>query len=126
MVTGIIMSCYYVGYVLRHLVAPPLLRQVGHIRVFAALAAVASVAILIQGLLRQPVRLGRAATASRALLRRHLRGRRELAERSREPRQPRPLVRGIHDGLYVGLGAAQFLLVSRTRARPTRSCWSRC
>src|SRR5271156_3129156 len=48
-VTGIIMSCYYVGYLLGTFVAPRLLRQVGHIRVFAALAAVASVAILVHG-----------------------------------------------------------------------------
>src|ERR1700719_5081789 len=44
LVTGIVMSCYYVGYVMGTVIAPPLLRQLGHIRVFAALAAVASVA----------------------------------------------------------------------------------
>ena len=55
-VTGIIMSCYYVGYVLGTMIAPPLLRQVGHIRVFAALAAVASVAILVQGCFVDPWR----------------------------------------------------------------------
>src|ERR1700730_8515703 len=55
LVTGVIMSCYYVGYVLGTLVAPPLLRQVGHIRVFAALAAIASVAILVQGCFVNPV-----------------------------------------------------------------------
>ena len=48
-VTGIIMSCYYLGYLLGTLIAPRLLRQVGHVRVFAALAAVASGAILVQG-----------------------------------------------------------------------------
>ncbi len=32
-VTGMVMSCYYAGYVLGTLVAPSLLRQVGHIRV---------------------------------------------------------------------------------------------
>src|ERR1700704_3549641 len=48
-VTGVVMSCYYVGYVLGTIIAPPLLRQLGHVRVFAALAAVASVAILVQG-----------------------------------------------------------------------------
>src|ERR1700678_1054253 len=49
LVTGAIMSCYYVGYVLGTFIAPRLLRKVGHIRVFAALAAVASAAILVQG-----------------------------------------------------------------------------
>src|SRR5260221_13529416 len=49
LVTGIVMSCYYVGYVVGTLVAPPFLRNLGHIRVFAALAAVASGAVLSQG-----------------------------------------------------------------------------
>jgi MFS family permease len=48
-VTGAIMSCYYVGYLLGTFGAPRLVRKVGHIRVFAALAAVASAAILVQG-----------------------------------------------------------------------------
>jgi MFS family permease len=46
---GAIMSCYYVGYLLGTFGAPRLVRKVGHIRVFAALAAVASAAILVQG-----------------------------------------------------------------------------
>src|SRR5256714_314865 len=46
-VTGLIMSCYYVGYLLGTLIAPRLLRRVGHVRVFAALAALASVASLV-------------------------------------------------------------------------------
>src|ERR1700722_9527465 len=57
-VTGIIMSCYYVGYLLGTLIAPRLLRQVGHIRVFAALAAIASVAVLVQGCFVQPLTWG--------------------------------------------------------------------
>src|SRR5258708_13181688 len=48
-VIGVIMSCYYVGYLLGTFGAPRLVRKVGHIRVFAALAAVASAAILVQG-----------------------------------------------------------------------------
>src|ERR1700758_1412030 len=47
-VTGIIMSCYYVGYLLGTSAAPRLLRQIGPIRVFAVLAAVASASILVQ------------------------------------------------------------------------------
>src|SRR5258705_4236763 len=64
-VTGIIMSCYYVGYVLGTVVAPPLLRQVGHIRVFAALAAIASVAILVQGCFVNPTAWGALRLVSR-------------------------------------------------------------
>jgi MFS family permease len=54
-VTGVIMSCYYVGYLLGTVAAPRLLRRVGHIRVFAALAAVASTAILVQGTFVSPL-----------------------------------------------------------------------
>jgi MFS family permease len=43
------MSCYYVGYLLGTFGAPRLVRKVGHIRVFAALAAIASAIILVQG-----------------------------------------------------------------------------
>ncbi len=49
LVIGLIMSCYYAGYVLGTGIARPLLRRIGHIRVFVALAAVASIAILVQG-----------------------------------------------------------------------------
>ena len=45
-VTGLVMSGYYVGYLAGTTLAPRLLRQVGHVRVFAALAALASVAAL--------------------------------------------------------------------------------
>src|SRR5438132_11183316 len=46
-VTGLVMSCYYVGYLLGTLIAPRLLRRIGHVRVFAAFAALASVAALV-------------------------------------------------------------------------------
>jgi MFS family permease len=45
--TGIIMSCYYVGYLVGTRLAPQLLRRVGPVRVFATLAALASVAPLL-------------------------------------------------------------------------------
>ena len=48
-VTGIVMSCYYVGYLVGTRVAPQLLRRVGPVRVFATLAALASVAVLVHG-----------------------------------------------------------------------------
>jgi MFS family permease len=53
-VTGLVMSSYYVGYLLGTSAAPRLLRQVGHVRVFAALAAVASAAILVQAMFVRP------------------------------------------------------------------------
>src|ERR1700741_3750220 len=53
-VTGAIMSCYYLWYLLGTRIAPPLLRRLGHIRVFATLAAVSSAVILVQGCLVNP------------------------------------------------------------------------
>ncbi len=50
-VTGFIMSGYFFGFVLGSLSAPKLVRNVGHIRVFAALASLASVAVLCHVLL---------------------------------------------------------------------------
>ncbi len=48
--TGIIMSMYYLGFMLGSQCTPALIRGVGHIRVFAALASVASTTVLIHGL----------------------------------------------------------------------------
>jgi MFS family permease len=47
-VTGIIMSGYYVGFLFGSQLTPRIVERVGHVRVFAALAAIASIAILIQ------------------------------------------------------------------------------
>lgn len=57
-VTGIVMSGYFVGFVLGSQVTPRLLRRVGHIRVFAALASLASSAVLLHPLLPEPVAWG--------------------------------------------------------------------
>jgi MFS family permease len=53
-VTGVVMSCYYLGYIAGSIGAPQLMQRVGHIRVFAALTAVASAAILLQAALVSP------------------------------------------------------------------------
>ncbi len=45
--TGLIMSSYYIGFLCGSIMAPKIMVQVGHVRVFAALAAIASAAILI-------------------------------------------------------------------------------
>ncbi|QEX23083.1 MFS transporter [Hypericibacter adhaerens] len=47
-VTGIIMSGYYAGFLFGSQLTPRIVERVGHVRVFAALAALASMAILIQ------------------------------------------------------------------------------
>ena len=49
-VTGLIMSTFYIGFLLGSILTPKLTQQVGHIRVFAALSALASAAILLHAL----------------------------------------------------------------------------
>ena len=118
-VTGVIMSCYYVGYVVGTFIAPPLLRQVGHIRVFAALAAVASVAILIQGLFVNPVTWGAMRLVSGVSFAAIY----VVAEswlNDRASRSNRGRLLAIYMVvLYVGLGAAQFLLILADPRSPT-------
>lgn len=48
--TGIIMSMYYAGFMLGSHYMPKLIQSVGHIRVFTALASIASATILLHGL----------------------------------------------------------------------------
>lgn len=54
-VTGIVMSGYFVGFLLGSQIAPRTIRRVGHLRVFAAIASLASIAILVQSLLVTPL-----------------------------------------------------------------------
>jgi MFS family permease len=53
-VTGMIMSAYFAGFVGGSLLTPMMVGRVGHIRVFAALASTASVVALIHGVLVIP------------------------------------------------------------------------
>lgn len=53
-VTGLVMSGYFIGFLAGSKYVPALMGRVGHLRVFAALAALASVAILTQSLIVQP------------------------------------------------------------------------
>ena len=53
--TGIIMSGYYLGYFVGANIIPNLVSKVGHIRVFAAFASMASLAILIHAIFVNPV-----------------------------------------------------------------------
>mgnify|MGYP006135490615 CR=1 FL=1 len=52
--TGFIVAGYYVGYLSGSIIIPILLKRVGHIRVFAALASLASIAILLHSVFLQP------------------------------------------------------------------------
>lgn len=53
--TGVVMSSYYLGYILGSARAPRLVATVGHIRVFAALASLASVAVLMHSVAVEPL-----------------------------------------------------------------------
>ena len=53
--TGLVMSGYYIGFMLGSILTPPALRRVGHVRVFAALAALASTAALVHAVWVEPV-----------------------------------------------------------------------
>src|SRR5450631_3713446 len=118
-VTGMIMSCYYVGYLLGTVAAPWLLRRVGHIRVFAALAAVASAAILVQGSFVKPLPWG----AMRLVSGLCFAGIYVVAEswlNDRASRANRGRLLAVYMlVLYLGLGAAQFLLIVSNPLTPS-------
>lgn len=54
-VTGLVMSGYFVGLILGALLTPRLVAHVGHVRVFGALVSLASTTILFQSLFVEPV-----------------------------------------------------------------------
>ncbi|MDH5485313.1 MAG: MFS transporter [Gammaproteobacteria bacterium] len=54
-VTGIIMSAFFLGFVIGSYVCPRLISQVGHIRAFAVLAAFGTVSVILHGLIVDPV-----------------------------------------------------------------------
>lgn len=62
--TGLVMSCYYAGFLLGSLYAPRFVTKVGHIRVFAAFASLASAAVLIHSLFPEPMIWGLARLAA--------------------------------------------------------------
>lgn len=109
-VTGLVMSCYYLGYLSGTLLAPRLLRRIGHVRVFATLAALASVAVLVQAAWVHPVPWG----AMRLVSGLCFAGIYVVAEswlNHRATRSNRGRLLAVYMlVLYVGLGAAQFLL----------------
>ena len=51
---GFVMSCYYAGFLIGTVIAPRLIRGVGHVRVFSAFAAVAAASTLCQAVLVMP------------------------------------------------------------------------
>ena len=53
--TGFVMTGYYVGFLLGSVMGPQLVKNVGHIRVFAALASILSAAMLLHSIFVEPV-----------------------------------------------------------------------
>ena len=51
---GLVVAGYYVGYLSGSVIIPVFLKRVGHIRVFAALASLASIAILLHSIFLDP------------------------------------------------------------------------
>lgn len=109
-VIGIVMSCYYVGYLVGTIAAPRLIHGVGHVRVFAAFAAVASAATLTQAAYVHPVPWA----ALRLVTGLCFAGIYVVAEswlNASATRTNRSRLLAVYMVvLYLGLGAAQFLL----------------
>jgi MFS family permease len=109
--TGAVMSCYYLGYMLGTALAPRLVRRVGHIRVFAAMAALAGASILAQGLFISalPWALLRAVSGL-CFAAIYVVAESWLNDRS--SRATRGTLLAVYMAvLYIGLGSSQFLLI---------------
>jgi len=118
-VTGAIMSCYYVGYLLGTSAAPRMLRQIGHVRVFAALAAIASASILVQASFVQSLVWGVTRLLSGVCFAGiYVVAESWLNDRASQTNRGR-LLAVYMVVLYVGLGAAQFLLILANPSTPT-------
>jgi len=53
-VTGLVMASYFMGFLLGPMWSPTLIRQVGHVRTYGALTALASITILMHALMVNP------------------------------------------------------------------------
>ncbi|NBU25504.1 MAG: MFS transporter [Gammaproteobacteria bacterium] len=108
---GVVMSCYYVGFLVGTTLAPRLIRGVGHVRVFSAFAAVAAASTLCQAVFVTPVVWG----AMRLVTGVCLAGIYVVAEswlNDRATQETRSRLLALYMVvLYGGLGAAQFLLL---------------
>jgi MFS family permease len=110
--TGLVMSAHAVGFLVGPFVIPKLIHRVGHIRLFAILAAVAAAATLAHPLLIHPLAwlLFRAATGFA------LAGCAMILESWLNHRTPSEMRGGILGSYmmvnYLGFGGGQFLLLA--------------
>jgi MFS family permease len=117
-VTGLVMSCYYLGYIAGSFGVPQLMQRVGHIRVFSALTAVASATILLQAVFVSAVFWGILRIVSGFCFA----GIYVVAESWLNDRASN-LNRGTLLAcymlvIYIGLGSGQFLLTAADPAGP--------
>lgn len=109
--TGMIMAGYYAGYLAGTLLVPGMIRNVGHIRVFAALTAVAAASCLVFGLAIHPwIWLLLRAVSGLSVVGIYMVVESWLNEQSTGP------IRGRIFSIYmmstlIALGAGQFLLL---------------
>jgi len=53
--TGVVMAAYFLGFIVGNYACPPLIRRVGHIRAFAAMAAIVTAVALTHALVVYPI-----------------------------------------------------------------------
>ena len=56
--TGLVMTCFYLGFLAGSILTPKVVKNVGHVRVFSALASLASVAALVHAVFLDPYTWG--------------------------------------------------------------------
>lgn len=108
---GFVMSCYYAGFLVGTVIAPRLIRGVGHVRVFSAFAAVAAASTLCQAVFVVPG----VWAAMRLVTGVCFAGIYVVAEswlNDRATQETRSRLLALYMVvLYGGMGAAQFLLL---------------
>ena len=87
---GLVGTGYNIGFAIGCIYVTRILRSIGHIRTFSAMAAIASAASIAMVLLDRSVVLVPDAAGCRHLFRQPVRHRRKLAQRAGDEFQPRP------------------------------------
>jgi MFS family permease len=111
-ITGLVMSCYYLGFLAGTVISTGLVQSVGHVRAFAALAALASGAGLVQSIWVQPLpwAIMRLITGF-CLAGIYVVAESWINERASSSNRGRVFA-AYMVVLYVGMGCAQFLLTA--------------
>ncbi len=94
---SLVMSAYFVGFLVGSRMAPEMIRRVGHVRVFAALASLISAVMILYPTAGRSLCLGGRAHSDRVLFLGRLCDRRKLAEQRRHQREPGQGAVALHD-----------------------------